>query len=233
MGARVLLVEDDEDIADILGIYLRMEGLDVRVAADTEAAFMQFEQHSPDLLLTDIILPDGTGLELAKHIRGLTDIPIIFISCKKEPQEVIEGLKLGGDDYITKPFEPSVVVARVCAQLRRFQMGAQVPKPAERIWADTRLDINPHSLEVKVAGSLLALYAKERQLLLFMAEHPNQVFSVEQLYEQVWGWEKDSDLRTVMVHIRNLRKKIEEEPDAPRYIVTVRGFGYKFCWAHG
>lgn len=232
MGERVLLVEDDEDIADILGIYLRMDGLDVEVASDTAAAFSMFKKNVPDLLLTDILLPDGTGLELAGRIRGMSTIPIIFISCKKEPQEVIEGLKLGGDDYITKPFEPSVVVARVRAQLRRFQMGAETQKPSNRIWRDNRMEIHPDSLEVRIAGSPLALYAKERQLLLFMTERPNQVFSVEQLYEQVWGWEKDSDLRTVMVHIRNLRKKIEEEPDSPRYIVTVRGFGYKFCWAH-
>jgi DNA-binding response OmpR family regulator len=239
MEGSVLFVEDDTDICEIIELYLQGNGMDVDVAHDAETAWQLFgsKEGGYDLLLSDIVLPDMTGKQLAMRVREQSNIPIIFISCQKEARDIIDGLELGADDYITKPFEPDIVVARVKAQLRRYRADAALPgepAPSERtaalVWRDRRLRIDPSSCEVSVDGHYVTLFAKERQLLLFMAAYPNQVFSVEQLYGQIWGWDKISDQRTVMVHISTLRKKIESDPADPRYIVTVRGFGYKFCW---
>ncbi|PYI51054.1 response regulator transcription factor [Paenibacillus flagellatus] len=231
MAGTVLVVEDDADIGEIVALYLRKEGFSVELAPDAGTALASFARSAPDLVLTDILLPDTEGTELVRRIRERSDVPVIFMSCKREAQDVIDGLELGGDDYITKPFEPSVVVARVKAHIRRARGRTADVKPPEPVWKDRRLKIDPVSCDVRVRGEPVTLFAKERQLLLFLAERPNQVFSVEQLYEQVWGWDKQSDMRTVFVHIRTLRKKIEPDPASPRYIQTVRGFGYKFCWA--
>ncbi|MCD9025175.1 response regulator transcription factor [Cohnella silvisoli] len=219
---RILLVEDDEDIRELLTLYLSKQGFAVEAASSFRRASEALAERMPDLLLTDILLPDGFGTELARRIREQSNIPIVFISCKREAQDIIDGLELGADDYITKPFEPGVVVARVKAQLRR---ATTTP-----VWRDSWLNIDPVGCTVTAGGLPATLFAKEMQLLLWLASRENQVFGVEQLYEQVWGWEKDSNIRTVMVHISNLRKKIEPNPAFPRYIVTIRGFGYKFCW---
>ncbi|RXT13601.1 response regulator transcription factor [Ammoniphilus sp. CFH 90114] len=227
----ILLVEDDLDIMEILGMYLQTEGMNVSMASNVASAYSIFLQKKPDLLLTDIILPDGTGLDLAQKIREISSIPIIFVSCKKEPQDIIDALRLGGDDYVTKPFDYRVIVARVSSQLRRAHLnGFKHKEAATPVWSDYRLKIDARSMKVEIHGHPVALYAKELKLLLFLVEHANQVFSVEQLYENIWGWNKESSHRTVMVHIRNLRKKIEENPNDPQYILTIRGFGYKFCW---
>ncbi|MFC0212179.1 response regulator transcription factor [Paenibacillus chartarius] len=232
---RILFIEDDADIREIMTIYMTGGGLQVDAAESAEAGWELFRCGTYDLVLSDIVLPDRTGTELAGEIRKQSNVPIIFISCKKESSDIVDGLELGADDYITKPFEPSVVVARVKAQLRRYQdsgrqeLEADSP-PAGPIWHDGRLRIDPARYEVSIDDKPVTLFAKERQLLLFMAGHPNRVFSVEQLYGQVWGWDRASDQRTVMVHIRTLRTKIEKNPAEPAYLVTVRGFGYKFCW---
>ncbi|MFD0695134.1 response regulator transcription factor [Paenibacillus sp. GCM10027628] len=233
MTDQILFIEDDADIQEIVALYLRKSGMFVDVASDASSALRLFQSKSYDLLLTDILLPDLHGTELAQRIRKQSSIPIIFISCKKESQDIVDGLELGADDYITKPFDPNVVVARVRAQLRRFQSGKQeAGNRAKLVWQDQRMRIDPDNYEICVDGQPVTLFAKERQLLLFLANRPNQVFSVEHLYGQIWGWDKVSDVRTVMVHIRTLRKKIEQNPADPRYILTVRGFGYKFVWGH-
>lgn len=221
---RILFVEDDDDIRELLELYLRKSGFCVDAVSGVEPAMRSFRAQPPELLLTDILLPDGDGAELASRIRAMSDIPIIFISCKNDTQDVLDGFELGGDDYITKPFEPSLVVARVKAQLRRKR-----PRP---LWSDRWLTIDPVACQVTVQGRPISLFAKELLLLIYLAERDNRVISVERLYDEIWGWEKESDYRTVMVHIRNLRKKIEPDPGQPRYIQTVRGFGYKFCWAN-
>lgn len=227
MEDKILVVEDDSDILEIMTLYLRKNGFSVLSASDGSSAIRLFEDASPDLVLTDIVLPDMEGTEVAKRIRGRSQVPIILMSCKKEAQDIVHGLELGADDYITKPFEPSVVVARVKSQLRRYRSGAKTGS-GPQVWKDERLEIDPAACQVRVNGEPIHLFAKELQLLLLLAAHPDQVFHVDQLFEKIWGWDKDSDSRTVMVHIRNLRKKIEKDPANPKYIVTVRGFGYKF-----
>ncbi|WP_206098970.1 response regulator transcription factor [Paenibacillus nanensis] len=228
MAETVMVVEDDEDIMEILTAYLRKHGYSVITAVNGLDALRLCEQGGMDLLLTDIVLPDMEGTKLTARIREQSDLPIIMMSCKKEAADIVGGLELGADDYITKPFEPSVVIARIKSVLRRRKR-YEAPAASETLlWKDDRLEIDHAACQVRVNGQAIHLFAKELQLLLLFASHPEQVFHVDQLYEQVWGWDKHSDIRTVMVHIRNLRKKIEENPAAPRYIETVRGFGYKF-----
>lgn len=225
---KILLVEDDSDIREILALYLRKEGFDVTEAGDGTSALRLLREQLPDLLLTDILLPDIEGTELTRWIRSHSDIPVILISCQKESASIVKGFQLGADDYITKPFEPAVVVARIRSQLRRYRtMEAERDRP---VLSDGYLEIRTDISSVKTGGREVHLFTKERQLLLLFARHPNTVFRNEQLFEQLWGTDHSSDPRTVMVHIRNLRKKIEKNPAAPAYIVTVRGFGYKFCW---
>ncbi|UUZ82082.1 response regulator transcription factor [Paenibacillus sp. P26] len=141
-------------------------------------------------------------------------------------------MEIGADDYIVKPFNPNILVARITGHLRRSKLTAAtdaVRRKDSQWWRHGRLEVNLGAYEVRVNGEVVAMYAKEKQSLTFFIENPNQVFSVGQLYDRIWGWDRESDERTVMVHIRNLRKKIEEDPGHPRYVVTVRGFGYKFC----
>ncbi|THF77519.1 response regulator transcription factor [Cohnella fermenti] len=223
----VLLIEDDPDIRELVLIYLRREGYRVDAAADAKQGLRLFDRRAYDLVLSDIMLPGMDGLELARSIRERSDVPIIFLTSKKEPQDIVAGLRIGGDDYVTKPFEPEVLVARVQAGLRRYRSAGRAGD-ALGVWTDGRLAVDAKRLEVRRDGELVALPAKELQLLLLLLKHPNQVFGVTQLYERIWGIDGTSDERTVMVHIHHLRKKIERDPANPKYVETVRGFGYKF-----
>jgi DNA-binding response OmpR family regulator len=227
MEGKILLVEDDADIMEIMTLYLRKHGFTVITAYDGASAIKLFEQESPDLVLADIVLPDLEGTEITRQIRLHSQIPILLMSCKKEANDIIDGLEMGANDYITKPFEPNVVIARVKSQLRQYRRSS-APGQGSLIWKDDYLEIDGGSYQVCVNGELVHLYPKELQLVLLLAAHPEQVFHVDQLFERIWGLDSSSDSRTVMVFIRNLRKKIEKDPAAPRYIITVRGFGYKF-----
>ncbi|CAM3549283.1 response regulator [Marinicrinis lubricantis] len=227
MSGTVLVIEDDEDIMEMICLYLQSSGYTAIPAINGEEAAKLFATKKPDLVLTDIMLPDASGMEVTRSIRELSDVPIIMMSCKKESHDIVNGLDAGADDYITKPFDPNVVIARIRSQLRRYRHAAQSVQ-SSLVWEDDYLKIDPVAFKVYVEGRRIHLFAKEMKLLLLLLAHQGQVFHVEQLYEQVWGWDKSSDVRTVMVHIRNLRKKIERDPANPQYIVTVRGFGYKF-----
>ncbi len=229
MNRKILLIEDDVDICDLVAIYLRKEGLLVDIASDAEQGLDLFRRFDYDLLITDILLPRMDGLQLVERIRRDSDLPIIFMTNKKTSQDIVNGLQLGGDDYVTKPFEPEVLVARVLAGLRRYHAGrGKDKKEAGKLWEDGWLKVHTGRLEVFVDNKPITLPAKELQLLLLLLEHPNQVFSVRQLYEKIWSLDGVSDERTVMVHIHHLRKKIERDSAKPAYIVTIRGFGYKF-----
>ncbi|WP_409342614.1 response regulator transcription factor [Paenibacillus sp. MBLB4367] len=225
-SAKILVVEDEEEIRELIRLYLQNEGYVAVLAEDGEQALQLFEQEKPDLVVLDIVLPDTDGIELCGIIRKRSDVPIIFVTCKRESEDMISGFEAEADDYVTKPFDPAVLVARVKANLRRVLH--QRKKASDEAWRDDRLYVNLQNYEVLVHGQPVPLLPKERQLLILLLKHRNQVFSVEQLYDRIWGWESDSDDRTVMVHISNLRKKIEQDPATPKYIHTVRGFGYKF-----
>ncbi|CAG7610399.1 Sensory transduction protein regX3 [Paenibacillus solanacearum] len=229
MDTSILIIEDDPDISDLIAIYLRKEGFRVDIAKNAEQGMSLFGRSAYDLLISDIMLPCMDGMKLVQWVRSQSDLPVIFLTSRKEPQQIIEGLRIGGDDYITKPFEPEVLVARVQAGLRRYRSTERKSEAsAADLWTDGWLTIHKKRLEVSVDDKPLTLPAKELQLLVHLLEHPKQVFSVAQLYDKIWSLNGVSDERTVMVHIHNLRKKIEKDPAHPQYIVTVRGFGYKF-----
>lgn len=229
MTTSVLLIEDDPDISDIVAIYLRREQYTVDTVTTAEAALAQFARHPYDLIISDIMLPGMDGIQLAELLRHRTNVPIIFLTSKKTSQDIVVGLNAGGDDYVTKPFEPEVLIARVRAALRRTHSKERLAAASpQQVWSDGRLYVHKERLEVTIDGLPVKLPTKELQLLLFLLEHPKQVLSVDQLYERIWSLNGTSEERTVMVHIHNLRKKIERDAAQPEYIVTVRGFGYKF-----
>lgn len=227
VDVKIMVVEDDPEIRDLVTLYLENEGYSVMGVATGSDAIEQFSMFLPSLIILDVLLPDMKGVQVCEHIRKFSYIPVLFVSCMPSSEYIIAGLESGGDDYIVKPFDPAVLLARVKANLRRLDHSKLSEESAYTLkFGD--LIIYTDRLEVYMGDQKLSLYSKELQLLMFFAKHPNVVFSTRQLYERVWGWNCESDERTVMVHISNLRKKIETDtPNSPR-ILTVRGFGYKF-----
>lgn len=224
----ILIVEDDMDIADLIDIYLRNQDYQTYIAYNLKDASALLEQKHPDLILCDIMLPDGNGKTWIQNIKLQKDLPTIFLSSLKETEDIIDGLELA-EDYITKPFDPDIMVARVKSHLRRatIETGITLSSTAT-VYRDGWLDLNFDHFEVKVNGEEISLPVKELHLLFHMATRPGHVFSAEHLFDRIWGVDSWSDVRTVMVHIHNLRRKIEEQSGSHRYITTVRGIGYKF-----
>lgn len=227
-GSPILIVEDESEIAELLQDYLEEEQFDVLIAGDGDEALRMFKSYRPQLVILDIMLPKLNGLELCRMIRAESAVPIILLSAKKSDVDKILGLGLGADDYVVKPFSPGEVVARVKAQLRRVnQLSAPVEKP-EDVLRFSELEIHLKAYEVKVRNRPVSCSAKEFEVLRFLALHPNQVLTREQIFGQVWGYNEYCDLNTVTVHMKKLREKIEENPSNPLYIKTVWGVGYKF-----
>lgn len=226
MRAKEILVVDDEaTIREVLRRYLEREGYKVREAADGEAALDTLKSDPPDLVVLDLMLPGIDGLSLASRLRGDMAVPVVMLTAKGELQDRIEGLELGADDYIVKPFSPREVVLRVKAVLRRtYEEELEVPQPVEA----AGIELDPASRQVKADGDPVGLTAKEFELLHFLMRHPRQVFSRDQLLDKIWGYDFFGDPSTVTVHIRRLREKIEPNPSDPTRIVTVWGVGYKF-----
>ena len=221
----ILVVDDEATIREVLRRYLEREGYEVREAADGEAALDSLKSDPPDLVVLDLMLPGIDGLSLASRLRGDMAVPVVMLTAKGELQDRIEGLELGADDYIVKPFSPREVVLRVKAVLRRTDDdGLETPQPVEA----AGIELDPASHEVKVDGDPVELTAKEFDLLHFLMRHPRQVFSRDQLLDNVWGYDFFGDPSTVTVHIRRLREKIEPESSDPTRIVTVWGVGYRF-----
>ncbi|MDT9720083.1 response regulator transcription factor [Paenibacillus sp. ClWae2A] len=225
---RILVVEDDIDIADLVTIYLHNQNYITHVAYNLEEATKLLEQRRPDLILCDIMLPDGTGTDWIRALRKSADLPVIFLSSRQETEDIVQGLELG-DDYITKPFDPDIMVARVKKRLRPAPSTSEnMVATGENVWRDGWLDLHFDRFEVRVNGKEISLPAKELQLLFLMASRPGHVFSTDYLFERIWGLDNWSDVRTVMVHLHHLRRKIENTSSTHRYIITVRGIGYKF-----
>lgn len=225
---KILIVEDDQDIRELTSLYLQKKGFDVRTAENGIIALEIEQEESPELILLDVVLPGMEGFNVCEKLRENTEAPIIFMSCKRSSNDKVRGLNAGGDDYITKPFDLKELEARINANLRRNRFSLQSEQKKSRLLTSGSVSVDLNSFEVYVNEKQVSLYAKELQLLLFFLKNPNQVFSSEQLYNQIWGLDHFGDLKTVSVHIRNLRKKIETDPAKPVYIKTVRGFGYKF-----
>ena len=222
---RILVVDDDSTISEVVARYLEGEGYAVDVALDGAEALERAKARYPDLVVLDLMLPRVDGLEVCRVLRTQGSVPIIMLTAKGEEMDRLLGLNLGADDYVTKPFSPKELVARVKAVLRRSLMPRTYD--GETLHFD-ELSINPRTRVVIAGGRNVELTAKEFDLLLFMARNQRQVFSREQLLNDVWDYVYAGDTSTVTVHIRRLREKIEADPARPRYILTVWGVGYKF-----
>lgn len=222
METKILVVDDDPAIAEMLTIVLQGEGFRTVVVGDGVEAVKAAEEHNPDLILLDVMLPGMNGIDVCKAVRETSTVPIVMLTARTDTVDVVLGLESGADDYVHKPFKPKELVARVRARLRRTPEEA----PAESIEvADLKIDVPGH--QVIRDGQEIALTPIEFDLLVTLASRPRQVFSREELLEQVWGYRKSSDTRLVNVHIQRLRSKVEKDPDDPKIIQTVRGIGYK------
>lgn len=224
---RVLVVDDEPIVRDVLGRYLRLDGFDVEVVADGEAALAAADSRPPDLVVLDLMLPRLDGFEVFRRLRAKILCPVIMLTAKGGETERIVGLDQGADDYVSKPFSPREVVARVRAVMRRSAVRPSSVHPAEPLRFDG-FEIDPGTREVKVEGSPITLTPKEFDLLNFFASHPRRVFSRYELLEEIWDVAFDGDPSTVTVHVRRLREKIEADPSRPRRVVTVWGVGYRF-----
>ncbi|RNB91418.1 DNA-binding response regulator [Brevibacillus fluminis] len=225
---RILIVEDEASIAELQRDYLEISGYHVDMENTGKSGLERALANDYDLLILDVMLPEMDGFEICKQVRSKKDIPILMVSAKKEDIDKIRGLGLGADDYISKPFSPSELVARVKAHLSRYErlIGGQTVKKEEI--SIRGLTIDKASRRVFVNGKEGSFTTKEFELLVFLASNPNIVFSKEHLFERIWGMDSMGDVTTVTVFIRKLREKIESDPSNPQYIETIWGAGYRF-----
>ena len=230
--AKVLLVDDEPNLRHTLRYSLRQAGYDVAAAATGEEALDLARRENPDVVVLDVMLPGLDGFEVCRRLRTESAVPILMLTARTEEVDRVVGLEVGADDYLTKPFSVRELVARVKAMLRRREMLRQelaaAPAPVESLISDDLVvDVLGH--RATLGGRPLALKPKEFDLLAFLMRHRGQVVSAEQLLERVWGYADTSDARTVPVHVRTLREKIEADPSHPTRIETVRGVGYRFA----
>ena len=223
---RILIIEDDAEIAEIERDYLSLDGFEADIAPDGLTGLEKAQTGNYDLVLLDLMLPGLDGFSVCRKLRETMDIPILMVTARTQDVDKIRGLGFGADDYIEKPFSPAVLVARVKAHLAQYRRLKPQRREETILTAGAlRIDIGSHS--ALVDGKPLSLTNKEYELLLFLARHPNQVFSREDLYEMIWGLESMGDNITVAVHVNRLREKIEKDPSKPQIIQTVWGVGYR------
>ena len=223
-GEKILVVDDEATIREVIRRYLERDGFEVMEAANGDAALNVVEQVEPDLIVLDLMLPGLDGLSLTQRLREYSDVPVIMLTAKGAVEDRIQGLELGADDYVVKPFDPKELASRVRAVLRRSKDDAPLPGHLVEL-AGIRLD--PNARTVVVRDQPVSLTAKEFDLLWFFMRHPRQVFSRAQVLDHVWGYDFYGDSSTVTVHIRRLREKIERDPSRPDLLQTVWGVGYK------
>ena len=222
----ILIVEDDKEIREGVEIYLRSQGYEVFQAADGVEGLKVLEQEEIHLAIVDIMMPRMDGIQMTMKLREKYDFPVIMLSAKSEEVDKITGLNLGADDYVTKPFTPMELMARVNSQLRRYRKFMEKLEVKENVHVIGGLEINEETVEVTVDGKPVKLTPIEYKILLLLAKNPGRVFSAEEIYERVWQ-EKAVGTDTVMVHVRNIREKIELDPKNPKYLKVVWGVGYK------
>lgn len=228
MAERILVVDDERPIADILRFNLERDGYEVEVAYDGEEAVNKAARQGFDLVILDIMLPKLDGFSVCREIRARSPVPILMLTAKEAEVDKVLGLELGADDYVTKPFSPRELLARVKAILRRYKTGADLKVSPDQTMRFGNLTVNLTSYEVSRDGRTLDLTPKEFELLRCLCTRPGQVFSREALLEEVWGYDYFGDVRTVDVTVRRLREKIESQPGDPHFIKTKRGVGYYF-----
>jgi two-component system response regulator ResD len=223
----ILVVDDEPTIGEVVSAYLEKAGYETRVAVDGDEALAAVAERSPDLIVLDLMLPGTDGLEVMRRVRERSEktSAIILLTAKGGESDRVTGLRLGADDYVVKPFSPAEIVARVDAVLRRID----TVREHEPALVFGPLEIDPSARQVRCAGELIALTSRELDLLLFLARHPGQAFTREELMDHVWQYAFYSDTSTVTVHIRRLRAKLERDPEQPRWIETVWSVGYRFA----
>lgn len=224
----ILIVDDERAIVDMLVTVLLKEGFThIDTAHNAALAIQACEQKKYGLILLDIMMPDRSGLDICPFLKQLTDAPIMFITARTSDLDQLTGFAVGGDDYILKPFNPLVVVARIKAMLRRQTADSSVVTTRSSIYTYDRFTLDEEKVLLTVEGKILHTPALVFQLLLFLCKHPNRVFSKSDLYERVWGGDMLNDDNTVMVHIHRIRERIEIDPTNPKLLINVRGMGYK------
>ncbi|MBR3232022.1 MAG: response regulator transcription factor [Lachnospiraceae bacterium] len=226
---KILIVDDDNNIAELISLYLTKEMYETRIAEDGEEALSIFREFDPNLVILDLMLPGKDGYEVCREIRQMKDTPVIMLSAKGETFDKVLGLELGADDYMIKPFDSKELVARVKAVLRRYKAASPRPvevQPDAKIVEYPHLTVNQTNYSVLYNDQNIDMPPKELELLYFLASHPNQVFTREQLLDHIWGFDYVGDTRTVDVHIKRLREKIKDYGNWS--IATVWGIGYKF-----
>lgn len=227
---KILIIEDEEAIAMIEQDYLELSNFETEVVGDGASALQKLNDNSYDLILLDLMLPGGmSGYDVCKKIRGQVDIPIIMVTAKTESLDKVLGLELGADDYLTKPFDPAELVARVKANLNQYErLKGQTAQAEEKLAIGNGIVMELGSYKVTKDGRELRFPNKEFELLRFLAQNPNYVYSKEQLFEKIWGYDYIGDPATVAVHINRIREKIEQDSNNPKLIETVWGVGYRF-----
>lgn len=221
MAPKILVVEDDPGVSTMVGIILADAGYDSVVCDTGSQAYDTFVRESPDLVLLDVMLPGLSGIEVCRQIRDASGTPIIMLTARDSTEDIVEGLEAGADDYLTKPFDQSVLIARIRARLRPLTQSSA----AHLTIADLTIDLDAH--EVKREGVEILLTPLEFNLLAALAARPTQVFTRDMLLEEVWGYQYKADTRLVNVHVQRLRSKVEHDPDNPQIVATVRGVGYR------
>jgi two-component system response regulator RegX3 len=222
----VLVVEDEESFSDALSYMLRKEGFEVSVAATGTSALTEFDRTGADIVLLDLMLPEMSGSEVCRQLRLRSHVPIIMVTARDSEIDKVVGLEIGADDYVTKPYSPRELVARIRAVLRRNAGDVTELTPPTLSAGPVRMDVERHV--VSVSGAAVPLPLKEFELLEMLLRNAGRVLTRGQLIDRVWGADYVGDTKTLDVHVKRLRSKIEPEPSTPRYIVTVRGLGYKF-----
>lgn len=234
MQPKILIIEDDSTICELLDLFLTTHGFKTAFAKDGYEGLLQFEREHPNLVLLDLMMPILDGKQTCMEIRKISNVPIIFMSCNKDSTDIIEGLAAGGDDYVVKPFVMEELLARIHSNLRRapiyhqahLQPTFQNAQPFILQFGDLKIDEKNQKVYSQDEEILLSL--KEYRLLHFLVQHPNKIWSAAHLYQQIWGHNSVGDTRTLNVHISNLRKKIEKDVSNPTYILTIRGSGFMF-----
>jgi two-component system response regulator MtrA len=225
-NGRVLVVDDDAALAEMLSIVLRQEGFDSQTVGRGDLALNAFRDYRPDVVLLDLMLPGRDGIDVCKEIRAESGVPIVMLTAKGDTVDIVVGLESGADDYVVKPFKPKELVARIRARVRRKEQTDDPAQQQETLSiGDLSIDIDGHS--VARDGRTISLTPLEFDLLLCLARKPWQVFTREMLLEKVWGYRHAADTRLVNVHVQRLRSKVEHDPEHPEIVVTVRGVGYK------
>lgn len=228
MSEKVLIVEDEESIAELEKDYLELSGFEVTVAKDGESGLNLALSQNFNMIILDLMLPGVDGFEICRQVREQKNTPIIIVSARKEDIDKIRGLGLGADDYMTKPFSPSELVARVKAHLSRYERLINSSQPENDIIEIRGIKIDKTARRVFVNGEEKIFTTKEFDLLTFLAEHPNHVYTKEELFKEIWDMDSIGDIATVTVHIKKIREKIELDTSKPQYIETIWGVGYRF-----